>query len=68
MERIWCLFSYWQPYGNCHQQDPAVFYVRFHSDNGVPDYYIYDPGFLAEYEEVYVGGEKKSLVLFVVLR
>ena len=66
MECFWRLFSYWQPDGDCDQQNPAVFYVYFHPYDGLPDYYLYGAGFLEKYAEVYVGGEEKSVVLPVV--
>ncbi len=66
MECLWRLFSYWQPDGYCYEQNPAVFYVCFHPYDGLPDYHLHGAGFLAQYAEVYVGSEKKSVVLFVV--
>lgn len=65
MECLWRLFSHRQPDGYCCQQDPAVFYVRFHPDNGLPYHPLYGAGLLEKYAEVYVGREEKSLVLFV---
>jgi hypothetical protein len=66
MECFWCLFGHWQPDGDCDQQNTSVFYVRFTPNDGFPHYYLYGAGFLAEYEEIYLGSEKKSLVLFVI--
>ena len=65
MECLWRLFGYRQPDGDRYQQDPAVFYVRLHPDDGFTDYSLYGAGFLAQYAELYPGGKKKSLVLFV---
>lgn len=65
MECIWRLFSHRQPDGYCHQQDPAVFYVRLCTHDGFPDHYLHGAGLLEKYAEVYVGREAKSLVLFV---
>ena len=65
MECLWCLFSHRQPDGHRDQQDPAVFYVRFDPDDGLPYYHLHGAGFLEKYAEVYLGSEKKSLVLFV---
>ena len=65
MECLWRLFGHWQPHGHFDEQDPSVFYVHFHPYDGLPDYHLYGAGFLAQYAEVYVGSEKKSVVLFV---
>ena len=65
MECFWRLYRHWQPYGYCHQQDPAVFYVHFPAYAGLAHYYLYGTGFLEKYAEVYLGGEAESLVLFV---
>ena len=66
VECFWRLFGHWQSYGYCHQPDPAIFYVCFHPDNGLSYYHLYGIGFLEKYPEIYLGGEKESLVLFVV--
>lgn len=66
MECLWRLHSHWEPAGDCHQQDPAVFYVCFHPDDGLSYYYLHDPGFLEKYTEVYLGSEEESLVLSIV--
>ena len=63
MECFRGLFGYWKPDGNCHQQDPPVFYVHFDPDPGVTDHYLYGTCILAEYPEIYLGCEEKSLVL-----
>ena len=65
MECLWCLFGHWQPDGNICQQDPAIFYVHFHSYDGFPDYYLHGAGFLEKYAKVYVGSKAESVVLFV---
>ena len=43
--------------------DPAVFYLCFNTYDGFSYYYLPGACFLEKYEEVYMGGEKKSLVL-----
>lgn len=65
MECLWGLFGHWQQDGNCHQQHPPLFYVCLHSYNWLAYYHLHDTCFLAEYEKVYLGSEKKSLVLSV---
>lgn len=65
MECLWRLFSYRQQDGDRCQPDPAVFYVRFYPDHGLPHHHLYGAGFLEKHAEVYLGSEKKSLVLFV---
>jgi hypothetical protein len=65
MECFWRLFGYRQPDGDRYQQDPPVFYICLHPDDGLSDYPLHGTGFLAEYPEVYVGGEAESVVLFV---
>ena len=67
MECFWRLFSHRQPYGDCHQQDPAVFHVCIPAYAGLSYYYIYDPGFLAKYAKLYLGSQTQSVVLFVAL-
>ncbi len=63
MECLWSLFSHWQPDGDRNQQDPPVFYLCFHTDDGITSYYLPRTGILEEYEELYLGGEEESLVL-----
>ena len=65
MECFWRLFGHWKPHGHCHQQDQAVFYVRFITHHGFPHYHLYGAGFLEKYAELYPGSKEKSLVLFV---
>ena len=56
MERLWRLHRYRRQAGNCNQQDPAVFYLCFNTYVGFANYYLPGTGFLAEYEEIYLGG------------
>jgi hypothetical protein len=63
MERLWCLFSHWQPPGYRHQPDPAVLYVRLRADDGLPDYHLYGAGFFPECPEICNGRPPQSLVL-----
>ena len=65
MECLWRLFSHRQPDGNCHQQDPAVFYLYLAAYFWLPYYHLYDTRFLEEYAEVYLGRQAESLVLFI---
>lgn len=65
MECLWSVFSHWQPHGYCHEQDTPVFYVCLDPYDGIPDHYLYDPGFLEKYEEIYLGSETESLVLLI---
>ena len=67
MERLWSLFSHWRSNGDCYQQDPPVLYLCIPSYYGITDHYLHDPRFLEEYAALYDGGEKESVVLFVVL-
>lgn len=65
MECFWCLFRHWKPDGHCYQQHPEIFYVHLSTDDGIPDYYLYGAGILEKYEKIYLGGEEKSMVLFI---
>ena len=67
MECLWRLFGYWQPDGDRHIPDPAIFYVRFPAYYGFTHSHLHDPGFLEEYAKIYVGSKEKSLVLFVTV-
>jgi hypothetical protein len=66
MECFWRLYSHWQPDGYRYKQDPAIFHVHHYPHDGLPHYRLHGVGFLEKYEEVYLGGEAKSLVLFVI--
>jgi len=68
MERLWRLFSHRKPDGYCHQQNPSILYVHFPTYDGLSYYYLHCTCLLEKYAEVYLGGEAKSLVLFVVVR
>lgn len=68
MECFWRLFRHRQPDGYCHQQDPPVFHVYLHPHHGLADHYLYDPGILEEYAALYLGCQKKSLVLSMIIR
>ena len=63
MECLWRLYRYRQPYGYCYQPHPPVFYIHIPDNNGIPDYYLFDIGFLEKYEKVCESGEEKSVVL-----
>ena len=63
MECLWCLFGHRQQDGYCDKPYPPVFYLCLHPYDGVPYYSLYDTRFLAEYAEIYLGGEEKPLVL-----
>lgn len=63
MECLWRLFGHRQQDGDCHQQDPAVFYLYFLPDHGLSHYHLPGAGFLEEYAEVYVGRQTQPLVL-----
>lgn len=63
MECLWGLFRHRQPDGHCYQQDQTVLYVHFHPHYGITDHHLHDPGFLEKYAPLYLGGQKKSLVL-----
>lgn len=65
MERLWRMYCYRRQAGDCNQQNSPVFYICFNSNIGVAHYYLPGAGFLAEYEKIYLGSEKESLVLFV---
>ncbi len=67
MECLWRLFSYRQPDGDFHHQDPPVFHVHLPAYDGLPNHHLYGAGFLAKYAEVYVGSKAKSMVLPVKL-
>ena len=66
MECLRSLFCYRQPDGHCNQSYPPVFYVRFYPHGGFPDHHLHGAGFLEKYEEVYLGGETKSMVLSIM--
>ena len=63
MECLWRLFSHWQPDGHCHQPDPAVLHVYIDPHDGLPHYHLYGACFLEKYAPLYLGCQKKSLVL-----
>lgn len=65
MERFRCMCRDWQSNGYCYQQDPAILYVYFPAHLRISYHYLYGPRFLAKYAQVYLGGKKKSLVLFI---
>ena len=65
MECLWGLFGHWQQDGNCHQQHPQVLYVCLYPYSRFANSYLHGTGFLAEYEKIYLGSEKESLVLSV---
>jgi hypothetical protein len=65
MECVWRLYSHWRKAGNRYQQNPSIFYLHFSADDGFSHNYLYGTGFLEKYEEVYLGGEAESVVLFV---
>lgn len=65
MECFWRLLCYRQPYGHCHQQDPAIFYVRLYPDDGLSNYYLHGACFLEKYAEIHLGRKEKSMVLSV---
>jgi len=56
MERLWCVFGNRKPDGDCNVPHPAIFYVCFDFDNGFTHYSLYDPRFLEEYAQLYLGG------------
>jgi hypothetical protein len=66
MERIWRLYGYRRQVRNFNQQNPPVFHLCIYSYYGLACYYLYGAGILEEYQEVYLGGEEKSLVLFII--
>ncbi len=68
MECLWRLFSHWQPYGDSHDENPAVFYLCINSNGWLPDYSLYGAGFLEKYAKVYLGRKTESLVLFMTGR
>ena len=65
MECFWRLCSYRQPDGHCNGQNPAIFYVCLHPNNGLSYHYLYGTCILEKYASVHMGGEEESLVLFV---
>lgn len=67
MECLWCLFGHRPPDGHIHWKDTAIFYVHLYPYDGITHNYLYGAGFLEKYAEVYMGGEKESLVLSVIL-
>ena len=65
MERLWRMYCHRRQVGDCNQQDPPVFYLCFDTYNGFACYYLPGAGFLAEYEEIYLGSQAESVVLFI---
>ena len=63
MERIWRLYRNRQPDGDRHQQDPAVFHVHITSHLRFPNNYLSGSCILAQYPQVHLGCEEKSVVL-----
>jgi len=66
MERLWRLYRYRRQAGDRHQQDPAVFYLCFNTYNGFACYHLPRACFLEKYKKIYMGREKKPMVLFVI--
>ena len=52
MERLWGLYCHRRQAWYCNQQDPAIFYVRFYSRDGLPYYHLHDPRFLDQDEKL----------------
>lgn len=67
MERLWRLYRNRRQAGNCIKQDPPVFYLCFDPYHGLTGHYLPRVGLLEKYQEVYLGGQKKPLVLFIML-
>ena len=67
MECLWRLHCNRSEAGDLNQQDPPVFYLHLYSYDGLAGYHLYGAGFLEKYEKIYLGGEEKPLVLFMIL-
>jgi len=67
MERVWGLHRNWGQAWDRNQQDPPVFYLCFHTYDGFACYYLPGACFLEKYQEIYMGSEEKSMVLFIIL-
>ena len=65
MERLWRMYCHRRQAWHCNQQNSPVFYICFNSNVGFANYYLPGAGFLAEYEEIYLGSETESVVLFI---
>ena len=65
MERLWRVHRYRSKAGDINQQDPPVLYLHINPYNGFAGYNLYGACILEKYEKIYLGGEEKSLVLFV---
>lgn len=65
MECFWRVYGHWEPAGYCHQQDPAVFYVCVHPDDGLSYYHLHGAGLFPECAEICDGGEAESVVLSI---
>lgn len=67
MECVWRLLRNRQQDGYCHEQDPSVFYLHIIAHHGFTDHYLYGPCLLAQPAQVYHSGQKKSVVLSVIM-
>lgn len=65
MECLWGLFGHWQQNGNRYEQYSSVFHVCLHPYSRFADYHLHGTCFLEKYEKIHLGGEEKSVVLFV---
>lgn len=59
IERFWRLFCYWRKAGYCVFAYPVMVYLYFLSYHGISGGCVYDPRFLDQYQELYIGGEEK---------
>lgn len=65
MECFWGMYCHWCKAGNFYWEDPPVFYLYFFTNDGLSDHHLPGVGFLEKYAQIYLGGKKESLVLFV---
>lgn len=50
-----CLQRHWRQIGNCYQSHSYVVHLYLVPYNGISNHYLYDPGFLDEYEKICEG-------------
>jgi hypothetical protein len=65
MECFWRLHRNRRPVRYFNQQDPPIFHLYIYPYNGLAGHYLYGTGFLEKHEKIYLGRQKKSLVLSI---
>ena len=70
LHRVECLWRLHRNRGQAwdrNQQNPPVFYLRFNTYDGFACYHLPGACLLEKYQEIYMGGQEESMVLFIIL-